>query len=392
MADNSFVAKWNVYDPEAEAPAEGEQKGLQFFKDGSCVVPLSALGGEDESASYLFYQVFENGTVRFEPGPGIYRYKLDGDILTILWLDGSKEFLFAKEGKKSFIRKVSDTAAVVKPKKEEIPDREPEEHEWKCPSCGKINQNYVGTCGCGEPKPKDKPAYNWAEVHPELVKEEPPVAEEPEPVPEEEVVAKPKKDAPPEREPEEHEWKCPVCGKINQNYVGTCGCGEPKPKDKPAFNWAEVHPELVKTEPVVEEKVEEPEEEIVEKPKKDAPPEREPEEHEWKCPVCGKINQNYVGTCGCGEPKPKDKPAFNWAEVHPELVKSEPAPVEKKEEPEEKAVEKPKKDAPPERVPTENEWKCPNCGKINQNYVGTCGCGEGKPKAAPAPAAEPSEE
>lgn len=25
-------------------------------------------------------------------------------------------------------------------------------------------------------------------------------------------------------------------------------------------------------------------------------------------------------------------------------------------------------------------WKCSNCGKINQHYVGTCGCGEVKPK------------
>lgn len=25
------------------------------------------------------------------------------------------------------------------------------------------------------------------------------------------------------------------------------------------------------------------------------------------------------------------------------------------------------------------EWICPNCGKIHQNYVGTCGCGEVKP-------------
>lgn len=26
-----------------------------------------------------------------------------------------------------------------------------------------------------------------------------------------------------------------------------------------------------------------------------------------------------------------------------------------------------------------NEWKCPSCGKINQNYTGTCGCGQQKP-------------
>lgn len=33
-----------------------------------------------------------------------------------------------------------------------------------------------------------------------------------------------------------------------------------------------------------------------------------------------------------------------------------------------------------DKKPTETEWKCPKCGKINQNYVGTCGCGEVKPK------------
>ena len=29
---------------------------------------------------------------------------------------------------------------------------------------------------------------------------------------------------------------------------------------------------------------------------------------------------------------------------------------------------------------SENEWKCPNCGKVNQNYIGTCGCGQQKPR------------
>lgn len=32
------------------------------------------------------------------------------------------------------------------------------------------------------------------------------------------------------------------------------------------------------------------------------------------------------------------------------------------------------------KEPSENEWKCSKCGNINQNYVGTCGCGEEKPE------------
>lgn len=33
----------------------------------------------------------------------------------------------------------------------------------------------------------------------------------------------------------------------------------------------------------------------------------------------------------------------------------------------------------PKQTPGTNEWQCPKCGKIHQNYVGTCGCGEQKP-------------
>ena len=31
-------------------------------------------------------------------------------------------------------------------------DKQAGENEWKCPKCGRVNQNYVGTCGCGELK------------------------------------------------------------------------------------------------------------------------------------------------------------------------------------------------------------------------------------------------
>ena len=31
-------------------------------------------------------------------------------------------------------------------------DREPNADEWRCPSCGRINKKYVGSCGCGYAK------------------------------------------------------------------------------------------------------------------------------------------------------------------------------------------------------------------------------------------------
>ncbi len=47
-----------------------------------------------------------------------------------------------------------DQTAVAEPAAVIADDREPGSNEWKCPKCGTIHQNYVGTCGCGETKPR----------------------------------------------------------------------------------------------------------------------------------------------------------------------------------------------------------------------------------------------
>lgn len=61
----------------------------------------------------------------------------------------------------------------------------------------------------------------------------------------------------------------------------------------------------------------------------------------WCCKHCGQWNEKSLTIClNCGEKK---------------AVKSTPN----------KSV-------------AANEWKCSKCGKINQNYVGTCGCGQTK--------------
>lgn len=50
---------------------------------------------------------------------------------------------------------VSNNTTMSQPatKESEEKEAEPNSNEWKCPKCGKIHQNYVGTCGCGEKKP-----------------------------------------------------------------------------------------------------------------------------------------------------------------------------------------------------------------------------------------------
>ena len=83
-------------------------------------------------------------------------------------------------------------------------------------------------------------------------------------------------------------------------------------------------------------------------------------ENQWKCPACGRVNENYVGTCGCGRSKNDTSPVVKKPSEPPALhVRGEePAPVV-----------------------ADNQWMCPMCGAINQNYVGTCGCGHNKPLA-----------
>ena len=155
MAENSlFVGKWLC----AQAAAEDEEPVIvQFYKDGSCLIPAVSLGKDD--LDFYFYQVFENGMMKLESGAlttSLYHCAMVGDTLTLTAMDGEAySFEKIKAEKRSFFKnKIVDAMPVVSKEAEPEEEREPEEHEWKCPSCGKINQNYVGTCGCGQGKPK----------------------------------------------------------------------------------------------------------------------------------------------------------------------------------------------------------------------------------------------
>ncbi|MBQ3417552.1 MAG: hypothetical protein IJH32_06940 [Ruminococcus sp.] len=381
MADiNYLVGKWTIIGAD-----DAEEKVIEFYKDGSCLVPVKLLGGNSEvSPLFFFYQAFENHTIKFdsgEPGMHLYRFAVGGDKLSIKTLAG-QEYVFVKEEKKGKSKaKPVEAAPKGQKSKDDEFDREPGENEWKCPKCGKIHQKYVGTCGCGEAKPKEAGPYIPPQEVLDKIKAELEKASAPAEEPEEEAAAAPAKPAEPEVEPGENEWKCPKCGKIHQKYVGTCGCGEPKPKEAGPYIPPQEVLDKIKAElEKASAPAEEPEEEAA-APAKPAEPEIEPGENEWKCPKCGKIHQKYVGTCGCGEPKPKEAgpyipPQEVLDKIKAELEKSS-APAEEPEE----EVEKPKKadkDQKPEREAGENEWKCPDCGKINQNYVGTCGCGYSK--------------
>ena len=107
-------------------------------------------------------------------------------------------------------------------------------------------------------------------------------------------------------------WTCPKCGKVMPNYVGTCGCGEPKPFEfeppiptapsapAPAAPSAPAAPAVPKPNSTVKETTN-----IFGKKKVEVEVTPLDERSDtWTCPRCGKVMPNYVGTCGCGEPKP----------------------------------------------------------------------------------------
>ncbi len=74
----------------------------------------------------------------------------------------------------------------------------------------------------------------------------------------------------------------------------------------------------------------------------------------------GYLNTIYENTTSNKEKEKNNSPTQLFRNIH----------VEKNESNEKKKEEK---------KASANEWRCPKCGKINQNYVGTCGCGELKP-------------
>lgn len=97
--------------------------------------------------------------------------------------------------------------------------------------------------------------------------------------------------------------------------------------------------------------------------------------NEWKCKQCGAINQNYVGTCGCGYENPSPINSNTSSDGFLSKIKSIPSMDNQSKTPNSDNIPSVTK---PKRTAGANEWECSKCGTINQNYVGTCGCGQTK--------------
>ncbi len=59
-----------------------------------------------------------------------------------------------RKEKKRISGKKAKEADAIRKAEEAVNNRRdvPTGNTWKCPNCGKETPQYVGTCGCGEPK------------------------------------------------------------------------------------------------------------------------------------------------------------------------------------------------------------------------------------------------
>ena len=304
---------------------------------------------------------------------------------------------------------------------------------WTCPNCGKVMPNYVGTCGCGEIKPFEyEPPVPSDDAAPTFTKKEAPKAATPAKAPAEpkgktaaatpnstvtektNIFGKKKLDVQvTPLDQRSDTWTCPNCGKVMPNYVGTCGCGEIKPFEyeppvpsddaAPTFTKKEspkaATPANAPAEPKGKTSAATPNSTVTEKTtifgKKKLEVQVTPLDQRsdtWTCPNCGKVMPNYVGTCGCGEikpfeyepPVPSDSPANNA----PSFSASQPAS-------DSFSGSSQNSSSAPQQLPP-NTWRCPSCGSILPNYLGTCDCGEVKPfeldEPEEVPAAAPMSE
>ena len=254
---------------------------------------------------------------------------------------------------------------------EETPQEVDMSNKWRCPSCGRLNANYVGTCGCGTSKPlNDFISDDKAEQN--QVQEETP----------------------------SNAWRCPECGALHANFITDCKCGYIKPdgftvnpitgglssddsnslppfapmkaSDIASTPQKEIGTDMPKPIPM----------EVSSMNKEEASGLRFGEHKLGFGKPASRASKNSELTPPQAPVKdPTPPPAPVKAPTPPSAPVKAPTPPPAK--PEKKSFfgrkKKEKEKEKKQEFDMTKFWKCPRCGKYNHNYVGTCGCGEAKP-------------
>lgn len=169
----------------------------------------------------------------------------------------------------------------------------------------------------------------------------------------------------------EEAWKCPVCGKINGNFVGLCGCGADKPEI-----YTPLTPEEVEEARKIDEPVEENNLNVLKNnvllPSMD-------EFESIIKPMVTKIDvaikkQAY---------DPDEMPSLYYDEKedeHVSVAAKAAANLDTEDKVELKRFEPKGKQIKDGEFAMEGAWRCPICSKVNGAFVGICGCGVHRPE------------
>ena len=244
-------------------------------------------------------------------------------------------------------------------------------NKWRCPSCGRLNANYVGTCGCGTSKPLND-FISDDNTEQNQVQEETP----------------------------SNAWRCPKCGALHANFITDCKCGYIKPD---GFTVNPITGGLSSDDsnslpPFAPMKASDiastPQKEVGTDMPKPIPMEVSSMNKEKASGL--KFGEHKLGfgksaSRASKNSEPTPPPAPVKAPTPPPAPVKAPtpppapvkAPTPPPAKPEKKSFfgrkKKEKEKEKKQEFDMTKFWKCPKCGKYNHNYVGTCGCGEAKP-------------
>lgn len=201
------------------------------------------------------------------------------------------------------------------------------------------------------------------------------------------------------------EWRCNNCGRTNRTYIGMCACGTHISENDSIGKKVEAA--LTQT------KKEEPKQSNYSAGTLASGVDKRvlgtvSDSVKWSCKLCGRLNENTVSTCECGNSKAEND-ALTRATASTEVLQRTGVNVIHSDSPFLKQEERPKNVNDPNsmdydvsaaraaeekrlaeeaakaaKVPSRftqisaDEWRCNMCDRVNRNYIGTCACGNSK--------------
>ncbi len=166
------------------------------------------------------------------------------------------------------------------------------------------------------------------------------------------------------REPKFDEWKCPNCGTINNKYTDVCSCGFTQQQARIMKQGAAYRTAAAAAAAPTAVAPSAPTQAAT--PVTPPPIPEQPKREECRTPPKSVFASMRKNAAQQGKPAPTNRPSpthRNTSPMSPTTTR--------------KAVQAapPSKKPDNDREPYFDEWKCPECGTINNDYVTACSCG-----------------